>query len=217
MALKPFMNLYDLDIGSLISKKPVFKKDPATGKFVKTGQELDYLSWPDCLLLLYRNGAERVRYGNSVSKDGHSLFLTPGGRLPEVRVWVDVDGDRQELTYPVIDGSRDIPMEKIAQSDVHNATQRAFVKCVAVNWGLGLSLWQKEEKLLPPEPREEDLSIHHIYAIKTRVEQLITARLQGGMEMADILAGVGLNQRQFDKVMASFQNIDLLERGLYAL
>lgn len=62
------------------------------------------------------------------------------GRAPFVRVYVEVDGDRRELDYPVIDGARDISMDKLVQSDIHNATQRGFVKCVAINWGLGLSV-----------------------------------------------------------------------------
>lgn len=215
MAIKSFHELYQLELGSRVSKKPVFKYDKAQGKSVKTGQELDYISWPDCLVLLYENGAEKVQYGNITNADGHSLFLS-NGALPEVRVFVEVDGDRRELTYPVIDGTKDIPMDKIVQSDVHNATQRAFVKCVAVNWGLGLSLWQKEEKAKPTNP-VDDLSIHNIYAIKQRVEQLLTARLQNGLAMPDLLQILGLSKKRFDILMASFNDIAVLERKLREL
>ena len=164
MPIKGFKELYALDLGNRVSKKPVFKYDKAQGKTVKTGQELDYISWPDCLVLLYENGAEKVQYGNITNAEGHSLFLS-NGALPEVRVFVEIDGERRELSYPVIDGTKDISMEKIVQSDVHNATQRAFVKCVAVYWGLGLSLWQKEETAKPSRP-VDDLSIHNIFAIR---------------------------------------------------
>lgn len=215
MAIKSFAELYRLDLGNRVSKKPVFKYDKAQGKSVKTGQELDYISWPDCLVLLYENGAEKVQYGNVINANGHSLFLS-NGALPEVRVFVEIDGDRRELTYPVIDGTKDIPMDKIVQSDVHNATQRAFVKCVAVNWGLGLSLWQKEEKAKPAQP-VDDLSIHNIFAIKQRIEQLLTVKLQNGLDMPDLLQVLGLSKKRFDNLMLAFNDIAVLERKLREL
>lgn len=212
MPIKGFKELYALELGNRVSKKPVFKYDKSQGKTVKTGQELDYISWPDCLVLLYENGAEKVQYGNITNAEGHSLFLV-NGALPEVRVFVDIDGERRELSYPVIDGTKDISMEKIVQSDVHNATQRAFVKCVAVNWGLGLSLWQKEETAKPSRP-VDDLSIHNIFAIRQRVEELLTYRLQHGLDMSDLLQILGLSKKRFDIIMASFNDIAVLEQKL---
>ena len=207
--LKRFLELYQLDLSNYISKKPVFKYDRAQQKTVDTGERLDYLSWPDVLLLLYQNGAERVRYGNCTNRDGHSLFLSGGG-LPEVRVWVEVDGDRQELTYPIIDGTKDISMEKIVQSDVHNATQRGFVKCVAVNWGLGLSLWQKEEKARPLKPaaQEEPYQLHRRIRNKAN---LAAKRLGGQVALED---AVGVSEREIKKLVASCGAIDELEEKL---
>lgn len=72
-----------------------------------------------------------------------------------------MDGDHRELDYPVIDGARDISMDKLVQSDIHNATQRGFVKCVAINWGLGLSLWQKEENEEGKRRKTEGVSVRH--------------------------------------------------------
>lgn len=215
MGIRNFNELYKLDLKPWISKKPVFKYDQAQRKTVKTNQELDYISWPDCLVLLHENGAGKVLYGNITNAEGHSLFLSCGA-LPEVRVFVEIDGDRRELTYPVIDGTKDISMDKIVQSDVHNATQRAFVKCVAVNWGLGLSLWQKEEKAKPERPAE-DLSIHNIYAIKTRVEQLLTVKMQNGMDLPGILSLLGISKKRFDLIMNAFNDIAVLERKLMEL
>lgn len=215
MSIQSFPELYGVNLTKWISKKPVFKYDPVQKKSIKTNQELDYLSWPDCLVLLYEHGAERVLYGNVPNAEGHSLFLS-NGALPEVRVFVDIDGDRRELTYPVIDGTKDISMEKIVQSDVHNATQRAFVKCVAVNWGLGLSLWQKEERA-KPDRSAEDLSMHNIFAIKTRVEQLLTVKLQNGLDLPELLQILGLSKKRFDILMASFNDIAVLERKLSEL
>ena len=157
MAIKNFAELMELNLKEHISKKPILKKEG--GEWKKIG-ELDYLSWPDCLWLLHQNGAEKVIYGNVRSGADHPLFLIDG-RAPFVRVYVEVDGDHRELDYPVIDGARDISMDKLVQSDIHNATQRGFVKCVAINWGLGLSLWQKEENEEGKRRKTEGVSVRH--------------------------------------------------------
>lgn len=214
MAIKNFAELMDLDLKEHISKKPILKKEG--GDWKKIG-ELDYLSWPDCLWLLHKNGAEKVVYGNVRSGADHPLFLIDG-RAPFVRVYVEVDGDRRELDYPVIDGSRDISMDKLVQSDIHNATQRGFVKCVAINWGLGLSLWQKEEKEEGKRRKpSDDLEFHNIMAIKERVNRFITSKLQGGMSMEDVLSGLQLSQAQFSTVMKYFDGIATFEQRLSRL
>lgn len=215
MAIRPFSELVMLDLSDSVSKKPVFKKNK-DGSYREVGK-LDYLNWADCLSLLYRNGAETVLFGNVRSGADHPLFLI-NGASPFVRVYVEVDGDRRELDFPVIDGSNDISMEKLKQSDIHNATQRGFVKCVAINWGLGLSLWQREDK--EEEKRRkpsDDLEFHNIMAIKTRVERFISGKLQDGMSMEDILSGLQLSQAQFNTVMKYFDGIATFEKRLSRL
>lgn len=216
MAIKTFSEMLGLNLEKYLSKKPVFKKNKSTGKFDIVG-ELDYLNWADCLILLHENGAEKVLFGNVKSQDDHPVFLLNGG-APFVRVYVVVDGDRRELDYPVIDGSTNISMEKLTQGDVHNATQRGFVKCVAINWGLGLKMWQKEER--EEEQRRtpaDDLEFHNIMAIKTRVERFITGKLQGGMSMDDVLSCLNLSQTQFKNIMRYFDGIAAFEQRLMKL
>lgn len=216
MAIKTFSELVGLDLSKDVSKKPVFKKDQQTGKYKQVG-ELDYLNWADCLSLLYQNGAEKVLFGNVRSGADHPLFLI-NGAAPFVRVYVEIDRDRRELDFPVIDGSNDISMEKLKQSDIHNATQRGFVKCVAINWGLGLSLWQREDKEAEKRRKpSDDLEFHNIMAIKTRVDRFITSKLQSGMSMDDILSGLQLSQTQFNTVMKYFDGIATFETRLSRL
>lgn len=214
--IKTFNELRNIDLSHAVSKKPVFKKNKKTGELEPAGN-LDYLNWADCLGLLYANGAERVEFGNARSAEDHPVFLLDG-TLPFIRVFVSVDGDRRELDYPVIDGSKDISMDRMVQSDVHNATQRAFVKCVAINWGLGLSLWCKEEKQLGEEKAEIDLAeVSHIMAVKERVERMMTEKLKRGMDMADVLSAIGLRDSQFKKLMSYYDQLWLLETKLREL
>ncbi len=215
--IKTFNEMMALNLTGHISKKPSFKRDKRTGELVKVG-ELEYLNWADCLALLHENGAEKVLFGNERTDAGELLFMN-NGVLPFLRVFVEIDGDRRTLDYPLIDGSKDITMEKAVQSDLHNATQRAFVKCVAINWGLGLSLWQKEDA--DDQKAKDDQTIvenSNIYAIKTRIERRVTELLKRGMDMSDILASVGMRDAQFKKVMNSyFDMIALLEERLTQL
>ena len=215
--IKSFNEMMALNLTGHISKKPSFKRDKRTGELVKVG-ELEYLNWADCLALLHENGAEKVLFGNERTEAGELLFMN-NNVLPFLRVFVEIDGDRRTLDYPLIDGSKDISMEKAVQSDLHNATQRAFVKCVAINWGLGLSLWQKEDA--DDQKAKDDQTIienSNIYAIKTRIERMVTEKLKRGMEMPDLLASIGMRDAQFKKVMSSyFDMIALLEERLMRL
>ena len=219
--LKPFNELYEADLAGFIEKKPTFKYDKAKAKFVETDKKLDYISLVNAVLLLHRHGAESVKYGNHYSDGGHSLFLVNGG-LPEVHVWVDVDGDRREITYPLIDGSSDISMEKITQSDIHNASQRAMVKCVAINWGLGLKLWQKEENANEQNRKDkkeaEDLSSHNVLKIGERCQTRVTALLNKGCSLETIAKACGfLDEETFRANFAKFKELYAFEKRLVDL
>ena len=216
--IKPFNELYELDLQGYVEKKPTFKYDKSQQKFVETDKKLDYISWVNMVVLLHKNGAESVKYGNCYSADGHSLFLVGGG-LPEVHVWVEVDGDRREITYPLIDGSADIKMDKLTQSDVHNASQRAMVKCVAINWGLGLKLWQKEETENEANRKElkavEDISVHKIMKINERCQQRVTFLLNHGKSLEAIANGCGFpDEETFRGEFIKFKTLYNFEKKL---
>lgn len=221
MAIKSFNELVNIDLSGKASKKPI-KKKMADGTYKEVGQ-LDYLSWADCLASLYESGAEKVIYGNVHNNNDHPLFLM-NGTHPFVRVFVEVDGDRRELDYPIIDGSKDIKMDSLAQSDIHNATQRAFVKCVAINWGLGLSLWMKEEKETEANKNpEDDIWFHNALRIKSRIEQIFTIKLQNGKTMEEIYASFDKEgdpkkgEKAYLLVLRALQSSAVIEQKLKAL
>ena len=212
--ISDFKTLMALDLSKWVSKKPTFKRNDSTGKFEKTGVELDYINWADCLELLYENGAKKVLFGNVRSAQDHPLFLL-NGTLPFIRVYVDVDGERAELDFPLIDGATDIKIEKADQSDIHNATQRAFVKCVAINWGLGLSLWQKEEKAAPVTLKIDPMT-HDLWEIKKRMELLATSIMQKkGWSIKELCEAIGMKENIYSSTMISgFNNIGLAEQRM---
>lgn len=202
--LKPFIELYNLDVKDHIKERIV------TGKVTT-----EYIPWMDVVVLLHKNGAESVKYGNIYAEDGHSLFMKEG-KCPEVHVFVEIDGDRREASYPVIKGSFAIKPDNIDQLQVSNATQRAFVKCVATNWGLGLKVWQKEE-LEAEKNAPKDLSEHQIMAIKQRVQQEYTRCLQKKMSVKDIADGLEMTEDEVKTIFTYFDQLDRFEKKLKAL
>lgn len=217
MAIKSFAEMLNISLDGKISQKPSRKKNKKTGEW-EPGPPIDYLNWADALALLYENGAQVVKFGNVRSCSDHPVFLLDG-TLPFVRVFVEVDGDRRELDYPVIDGSKDIEISKMQQRDVHNATQRAFVKCVAINWGLGLGLWSKEENRADEEKDKSDLEeISSIFAIKTRIEKLVTEKMKNtNMSQDEIFGILNLSRKQQERIWGYFKTIDTLETELRKL
>ena len=145
MALKPFNELIDLDISKEIVQRPVKKNSNLT---------LDYLEWANCIKLLYENGAEKVRYGMIYNNEGYPCFYNQNGESPFVRVWVEIDGERYEEDYPVINGM--YVVANPTQLDINKAKQRGFVKAVAINTGLGLKLWIKEEEVINTNKELQD-------------------------------------------------------------
>jgi len=133
--LKKFNELFELNLKDEVMQKPATKN----GKVV-----LDVLEWANCLQLLYKNGAENVKYGSYLNDNGYPCFYNLQGENPFVRVWVEIDTNRFEIEFPVINGIYSIANP--SNLEIHKSQQRAFVKAVAINTGLGLKLWIKEEK-----------------------------------------------------------------------
>lgn len=110
---------------------------------VKKNDGLDYFNWLDCILTLRELGMTPV-YGVSDIKELNSGQII-------VTVWVIINDEKYTITYTDA-RSRDFEFIK----------QRAFVKCVAIHWGLGLKLWEREaggSADSAPAPKNEDLAI----------------------------------------------------------
>lgn len=137
MGLKPFNELFNLDLSNEVAKRPVKKNSNMT---------LDYLEWANCIKLLHENGAESVTYGMNKNKDDYPCFYNHNGESPFVSVWVEIDGQLYAEDYPVVNGI--YVVSNPSQLDINKAKQRGFVKAVAINTGLGLSLWIKEESII---------------------------------------------------------------------
>ena len=115
-----------------------------------------YLNWARCIDLLHENGAETVYFVPIQNpKTGGSLyesetqFANKSGttnRCYETRIKVVVDDKEYIMQSPVMNGTNPVLDNSMNQQRVWNSMTRSFVKCIAINTGLGFDLWLKEEE-----------------------------------------------------------------------
>ena len=184
-------------------------------KYVKKRDGADYLPWAECLKLLYEYGAEKVKIVPQTTDNGSSLFMSDQvftdkngntNRCYEVLVGVEIDENRYLISYPVMNGINPVRDNLMNQNAVHKAQMRAFVKCVAINTGLGFDLWRDDSDI---ENDVEDLSKHSLWAIKERMQQAYTRAIKKGMSTGDIAKAVNKTE---DEVMLLFTYFDQLNR-----
>jgi hypothetical protein len=192
-------------------------------KYVKKRDGADYLPWASCLNLLYENGAERVVIIPKTTENGSSLFMSEQtftdkngstNRCYEVRVGVEIDANHYEISYPVMNGIAPVRDALMNQNAVHKAQMRAFVKCVAINTGLGFDLWL-DDGVVDDEP--EDLSKHNLYAIKERMQIAYTRALKKGMTTKEIAGKLDMTEDEVKVYFTYFAQLDRFEQKLNAL
>lgn len=213
--LKPYSELVKIDVLPYCDKREA--KDDR-GKKV----QVPYLNWATCKNLLHENGAESVYFVPLKAPNGSYLFMSAevenkDGRRTGcwfVSVEIHIDDRTFAMDMPLMNGSLVVYEDTLNQLRIANAHARAFVKGVAIHTGLGFSLWCTDKDT---EQDPDDLSGHSIVAIKRRIETELTAKMQRGMDMDDILSAIGINRRQFDNTMKAIDNIQWLESQILKL
>ena len=192
-------------------------------KYVKKRDGADYLPWAECLKLLYENGAEKVTIRTLTDANGSSLFMSDqtftdknGGtnRCYEVRLEVIIDGSTYSFSYPVMNGIAPVRDILMNQNAVHKAQMRAFVKCVAINTGLGFDLWRDDADI---ENDVDDLSKHNLFSIKERMQQAYTRAIKKGMSTKDIASALDMTEDEVKVYFTYFAQLYRFEEKLNAL
>ena len=210
--LKPFNEMRKIDIS----------------KDVKQRDGFDYLNWAKCIDLLHENGAEKVFFTPLTNENGSSLFMSDlsfakdensaPNRCYEVAIKVVIDDDEFEVRGPVMNGANPVRDNSMSQQRVWNAQTRAFVKGVAIHTGLGFDLWCKsEQKEEDDAPKEEDLTKHHLRAIKERMEQEVTALMKKGLSLSDIAKEFQMEEEVFRSKFSYFAELSKIEKKLLEL
>ena len=206
--LKSWEELKKVDVTPYVEKKP-------TG-----GKMLPYLPWAKCKSLLHEHGAEHVTF-RPVLLDGSYLICSREvenvGKNDAtrkcgcyfVRVEVEIDDRKWEYDFPLLDGANVVYDDNLNQRAIDKAHKRAFVKTVAMETGLGWSLWAGEE-----EDDAEDLSYHNIRAIQKRMQEKLTALLQH-TDIETFCKNNNISQKNVNAIMTTyFEGIAWLEGRL---
>lgn len=187
---------------------------------IKQRDGADYLPWATVVDLLHDHGAEKVFFSPVYNENGSSLFMSDQtftdskgnvNRCYEIRIEVTVDDDTFIYSYPLLNGINPVKDNSLNQNVVFKAMARAFVKAIALRYGLGFSLWSKDEL---DSQEDEDLYKHSLDAIKLRFQQTYTQKLQKHMSAEDIAKGLNMT---VDEVKVIFTYFDQLKRFETAL
>lgn len=190
---------------------------------IKQRDGADYLPWATVVDLLHENGAERVFFSPVYNENGSSLFMsdqtftdTKGNvnRCYEVRIEVTVDDDTFIYSYPLLNGINPVKDNSLNQNVVFKAMARAFVKAIALRYGLGFSLWSKDEL---DSQEEDDLYKHSLDAIKLRFQQTYTQKLQKRMSTKDIAEGLNMTEDEVKVIFTYFDQLKRFEAALQKL
>ena len=192
--------------------------------YVKQRDGADYLPWGAVVDLLHEHGAERVFFSPLYNEYGSSLFMSDQAftdksgninRCYEVRIEVVVDDDRFIYSYPLLNGINPVKDNSLNQNVVYKAMARAFVKAIAIRYGLGFSLWSKDE--VEDITESEDLSKHHLWAIKERFQEEYTRLIKKGMSTGDIAQALEMTTDEVKLHFSFFDSLDRFEKKMQKL
>jgi hypothetical protein len=191
--------------------------------YVKQRDNADYLPWATVVDLMHEHGAEKVWYQPLHNENGSSLFMSEQtftdakgnvNRCYEVRIEITVDDDTFLYSYPLLNGINPVKDNSLNQNVVFKAMARAFVKAVALRYGLGFSLWSREEV---DAQEEEDLYKHSLDAIKLRFQQTYTQKLQKRMSTKEIAEGLNMTEDEVKVIFTYFDQLKRFETALQKL
>ena len=192
--------------------------------YIKKRDGADYLPWATVVDLLHEHGAERVFFSPLHNDSGSSLFMSDisftdknnkVNRCYEVRIKITVDDDVFIYAYPLLNGINPVKDESLNQNVVFKAMARAFVKAIAIRYGLGFSLWSKEE--IEDTSEGEDLSKHHLWAIKERFQEEYTRLIKKGMSTGDIAQALEMTTDEVKLHFSFFDSLDRFEKKMLKL
>lgn len=192
--------------------------------YVKQREGADYLPWATVVDLMHEHGAERVFFTPVCNENGSSLFMSEQtftdksgnvNRCYEVRIEVTVDDDTFIYSYPLLNGINPVKDNSLNQNVVFKAMARAFVKAIALRYGLGFSLWSKDEI---DAQDEDDLSKHHIFAIKQRFQEEYTRVLRDKhLTTKEIAEKCEMTEDEVKVLFTFFDQLDRFEKKLLTL
>ncbi len=190
--------------------------------YVKQRDGADYLPWGTVVDLLHENGAEKVFFTPVYNDNGSSLFMSNlvftdskgnTNRCYEVRIKVTVDDDEFVYSYPLLNGINPVKDNSLNQNVVYKAMARAFVKSIAMRYGLGFSLWAREDV---DGIVEDDIYKHSLSAIEERFK-IEYSKLHIKLTAREIAEGCGMTEEEIRVLFTFFSQLNRFEKKLLSL
>ena len=192
--------------------------------YIKQRDGADYLPWATVVDLLHEHGAEKVFFTPIYNENGSSLFMSEQtfadksgniNRCYEVRIEITVDDDIFTYSYPLLNGINPVKDNSLNQNVVFKAMARAFVKAIALRYGLGFSLWSREEVDMQDE---DDVYKHSLFSIKQRFQIEYTKVLRDKhLTTKEIAEKCEMTEDEIKTVFTYFDQLDRFEKKLIAL
>ena len=192
--------------------------------YIKQRDGADYLPWATVVDLLHENGAEKVFFSPVYNENGSSLFMSDAtftdsknntNRCYEVRINITVDDDNFIYSYPLLNGINPVKDNSLNQNVVFKAMARAFVKAIALRYGLGFSLWARDEV---DAPDEDDLYKHSLFAIKERFQVEYTTVLRNKrLSTKEIADKCEMTEDEIKVLFTFFDQLDRFEKKLTSI
>ena len=192
--------------------------------YVKQRDGADYLPWATVVDLMHEHGAEKVFFTPVYNENGSSLFMSEQtftdnkgnvNRCYEVRIEVTVDDDTFIYSYPLLNGINPVKDNSLNQNVVFKAMARAFVKAIALRYGLGFSLWARDE--IEDTSESGDLSKHQLWAIKERFQEEYTRLIKKGMTSGEIAQALEMTTDEVKLHFSFFDSLDRFEKKMQKL
>ena len=115
----------------------------------------------------------------------------------------------------MLNGINPVKDNSLNQNVVFKAMARAFVKAIALRYGLGFSLWSREEI---DSQDEDDIYKHSLFAIKERFQQEYTRVLRNKkLSTKEIAEKCEMTEDEVKVVFTYFDQLDRFEKKLIAL
>lgn len=182
-----------------------------------------YLNWAKCVDLLHAHGAEKVYFTPITTESGSSLHMSDvvftdskdnTNRCYETKIEVVIDENTYYMQSPVMNGANPVKDNSMSQQRVWNSMCRSFVKCVAINTGLGFDLWLKEEK--EHSVPVEDNMYHDITKVRERVFERITyLQKKNGYTLADIAEKINKTEDELKTYLKYYNILHAIENNIF--
>lgn len=133
------------------------------------------------------------------------------------------NGEQWSDPIPGTGGSMLVANETKGPYTSDEAFKMAYTDAISVAakmLGLGADVYYREDLENFSENTKydkDDLSSHNVLAVRARIEQEVTAKINAGMDFKDILSALRINEKQFRQILGYADKLKSFEKAILSL